>query len=172
MKQQIQQLRDAVWKRVLGEDAAPRPDWLPDTGPSQLSIPPEKWALTVKHWKDLFRAMRTTPRYKRLQQRKKPISMYDLMDHFVIPWTRNTGCSLALLLNPEGLDAELMASHAWAEDNTELEEAVEEHFRRAKLSDDVHYFFVLLPCTSPRRCTVMMWARPSTSSYSMTPLGG
>ena len=41
--------------------------------------------------------------------------MYMINDYFIVPWTRNTGASIALLFNPKGLRAEAMASHAWLE---------------------------------------------------------
>lgn len=50
--------------------------------------------------------------------------MYMLNDHFLIPWTANIGCSIALLFNPDGLEAKGMVSHAWYEDIEEFLEAL------------------------------------------------
>lgn len=42
------------------------------------------------------------------------INMYDLKDYFVVEWTKSTGCSVALLMNPDPTPVDLMISHAWA----------------------------------------------------------
>ena len=43
------------------------------------------------------------------------ITMYDVNDHFVKPWTKGTGCSIAILMNKsKQLPVEGMLSHAWA----------------------------------------------------------
>ena len=39
------------------------------------------------------------------------VSGYDVCEHFVKPWTRGTGCSVSLLMNPTPKRAELMISH-------------------------------------------------------------
>lgn len=45
------------------------------------------------------------------------MTLYEIVDHFVKPWTQNTGNSIALLMNCEKpLKAEVMISHAWGED--------------------------------------------------------
>jgi len=41
------------------------------------------------------------------------INMYDLSQHFVVPWTRGTGCSVALLMDANPKPAELVLSHVW-----------------------------------------------------------
>jgi len=41
------------------------------------------------------------------------ITMYDVKDHFVVPWTQGTGNSVALLMNRKPQKAKLMVSHAW-----------------------------------------------------------
>ena len=44
------------------------------------------------------------------------ISMHDINAHFIVPWSRGTGCSIALLLNSAkgcSMPVELMLSHAW-----------------------------------------------------------
>ena len=44
------------------------------------------------------------------------ISMYDISVHFIVPWSKGTGCSIALLLNSAkgcSMPVELMLSHAW-----------------------------------------------------------
>jgi len=41
------------------------------------------------------------------------ISMYDMNTFFVRPWTEGCGSSIALLMNPEPRQVEMMVSHAW-----------------------------------------------------------
>eukprot|EP00656_Telonema_subtile_P036486 TRINITY_DN40490_c0_g1_i1.p1 TRINITY_DN40490_c0_g1~~TRINITY_DN40490_c0_g1_i1.p1 ORF type:complete len:678 (-),score=149.85 TRINITY_DN40490_c0_g1_i1:319-2352(-) len=103
---------------------APRPSWLPESGPAQLSLPPERWALTFHQFAKLMAAIRTTELYSALKQENGIVDMYTVNDRFLIPWSANAGCSIALLLNPEGLPATAMISHAWAEDCEELEDAL------------------------------------------------
>lgn len=54
----------------------------------------------------------------------RKVNMYDICDFFVKPWTAGTGNSVALLLNNQPLSADLMISHAWAEDIQECAEAL------------------------------------------------
>ena len=40
------------------------------------------------------------------------VSMYDISKHFVVPWSKGTGCGLSTLMSPAGgQDAQLMLSH-------------------------------------------------------------
>ena len=41
------------------------------------------------------------------------ITMYDINTHFIIPWTRGTACSIALLFDQDPGDVELMFSNSW-----------------------------------------------------------
>ena len=86
------------------------------------------------------------------------VNMYLINDHFIIPWTLRSSCSIALLLNPTGRAPNAMASHvtacvwawvhlafvqAWAEDNEEFEDALARFQEHHSLSDD----FSLWICT-------------------------
>lgn len=46
-----------------------------------------------------------------VQEKYGPVDMNMLNREFTVPWTANLGCSIALLLNPQGLQAKLMISH-------------------------------------------------------------
>jgi len=119
-----------------------RPDWLPSSGPGLVKVPPECWAITVEQWMLFVETCRETMTWHALAANKWDkalqlyqdgrvicedqesavyagmgelvINMYDVRDHFVVPWTRGTGNSIALLMNPKPQKAELMVSHAWA----------------------------------------------------------
>lgn len=103
--------------RVIGKaPLAPRPDWLPTTGPGQRNVDPLRWSLTVQQWILFVHACVNTDTWKALVKAKGEyaITMYDLNYHFVESWTAGTGCSVALLMNAtEQLPAEGMLSHAW-----------------------------------------------------------
>eukprot|EP00658_Telonema_sp_P-2_P062377 TRINITY_DN51039_c0_g1_i1.p1 TRINITY_DN51039_c0_g1~~TRINITY_DN51039_c0_g1_i1.p1 ORF type:complete len:175 (+),score=46.10 TRINITY_DN51039_c0_g1_i1:47-571(+) len=102
-----------------------RPKWLPRQGPSQLDIKATEWGITVRQIKKILAAVRSSTLYCHLKERHGFVNLYMVNDHFIIPWTANLGCSLALLLNPEGLEPVAMASHAWGEDDQELESALD-----------------------------------------------
>jgi len=96
---------------------APRPGWLPWSGPGQKNVEPLKWSLSVEQWIRFVGVCVTTETWKKLAKEKGEygITMYDVNEHFVKPWTQGTGCSIALLMNADQqLPAEGMFSHAWA----------------------------------------------------------
>ena len=106
--------------KVIGyAPLAKRPKWLPKTGPGQKNVTdPTCWSLTVDQWQRFVRACRITTTWKALVDAKGDeyeITMYDVCEHFVKPWTAGTGSSIALLMNTqEQRPAEGMFSHAWA----------------------------------------------------------
>ena len=60
-----------------------------------------------KYW---LKEVRATVHYKGLQGQ---VSMYTINDEFIVPWSANTGNSIALLMNARshGLAADVMISH-------------------------------------------------------------
>lgn len=98
---------------------ADRPDWLQKRGPGQANVEPTSWTISICDWLKFVDACRATTTWEALAAGKgdtgeSGINTYDLNDHFVKPWTRGTGNSIALLMNPKPKPAELMLSHAWA----------------------------------------------------------
>jgi len=87
----------------------------------------------------------STQLYKEIKNSKKPferhVTVYDINEYFVIPWTRSSGCGIALLMNPEGLSAALMLSHAWGEDVEQLLAAVKGHCDNESIQDDTAIWF-------------------------------
>lgn len=61
---------------ALGSAPPPRPDWLPTSGPAQLTVPPERWALTVRQFRQILQFIRHTDHYRRLQQEHGQVNMY------------------------------------------------------------------------------------------------
>ena len=48
---------------------------------------------------------------RKLKEEHGKVDMSLLNANFTVPWTANLGCSIALLMNPQGLKAQLMVSH-------------------------------------------------------------
>jgi len=98
---------------------ATRPSWLSFDGPGQKNIDPLFWTLTIEQWIWFVQACVNTETWKALATARGDeykVSMYDVKDHFVVPWTKGTGNSIALLMNPNVEKPEptaLMLSHAW-----------------------------------------------------------
>jgi len=129
---------------------AQRPPWLPMAGVGLASIEPVRWTMTIEQWLFFVDTCRATDTWKMLAGQKEDegaINMYDLKDYFVVPWTRGTGCSVALLMNPRPRPVELMLSHAWAG-------SVIETFKALKF---VVYHENVPPTTSIFFCTLCMY---------------
>ena len=102
-----------------------RPDFLADAIPcatrSLQGSDPTQWAMTNVQLLELFNYIRSTPEYEAAKQARGHVCLYDVNSLFVIPWSRGFGCGMALLMNAHApLKAQVMISHAWAEDVEEL----------------------------------------------------
>ncbi|CAE8726009.1 unnamed protein product, partial [Polarella glacialis] len=90
---------------------------------------PEQWTMSAQHWFDIIEFCKTSPRYAALKTSKPIVNMYDINSLFVKPWSKDTGCSLAVLMSRESVqNAQLMISHCWGEDLEQTEEALCRHF--------------------------------------------
>eukprot|EP00929_Paragymnodinium_shiwhaense_P044755 TRINITY_DN22944_c0_g1_i3.p1 TRINITY_DN22944_c0_g1~~TRINITY_DN22944_c0_g1_i3.p1 ORF type:complete len:552 (-),score=136.98 TRINITY_DN22944_c0_g1_i3:54-1709(-) len=76
--------------------------------------------MTLRQWTAFIMACAVTEEWELLEasteRGKEPgyVNLYQVCDHFVKPWTRGTGNSVALLMNKdEPLVAKLMISHSW-----------------------------------------------------------
>lgn len=100
---------------------APRPQWLPVTGPGNMNVSPEHWGMTLSQWAAFIAACASTDKWAELEastDRKEfgHVNLYQVCDHMVKPWTMGTGNSVALLMNNvKPLHADVMVSHAWGE---------------------------------------------------------
>ena len=112
-------ITDGTGKVIGSAPKAARPDWLPKSGKGQSNVDPENWSITIEQWIMFIHACMQTETWKALVAAKGDeysISMYDISVHFIVPWSRGTGCSIALLLNSAkgcSMPVELMLSHAW-----------------------------------------------------------
>jgi len=106
----------------LGE---PLPEFLAQVGPGNRNVVPESWGLTVEQWFKFLSSARSTATWKKAAGAKGYVNLYDLNAHFIKPWTRGSGSSVALRMNAaQPLEAQVMVSHTWAEDIEECAEAL------------------------------------------------
>ena len=103
-------------------ELAPRPQWLPRQGGQQREPEflehPELWALTSDQLVKFAQAVKETAKYYEMKiapgtkwSEAGSVNHYELSIEFIIPWSTNTGSSIALLMNPKGLQAQAMISH-------------------------------------------------------------
>jgi len=75
-----------------------------------VAVWPEFWGTTRGQLRQLLRDLRADPKWDASK------NLYDMVNDFIIPWTRGTGKGYALLLNEEDpKECTVMVSHAWAE---------------------------------------------------------
>merc|ERR1740139_332692 len=78
------------------------------------------------------------------------MNMYQLTDKCISPWTRNTGNSVALLLNnKKPLKSKLMVSHAWGECLGESQVSLLGKFAKLGISFDTPIWFCTLSQYQP-----------------------
>ena len=78
------------------------------------------------------------------------ITMYDVCDHFVKPWTRGTGCSIALLMNSAAqLPVEGVFSHAWAGSVVETYNCLQNMVNHAGVPSNARFFFCAFSMYQP-----------------------
>eukprot|EP00931_Biecheleriopsis_adriatica_P062597 TRINITY_DN37762_c0_g1_i1.p1 TRINITY_DN37762_c0_g1~~TRINITY_DN37762_c0_g1_i1.p1 ORF type:complete len:589 (+),score=86.54 TRINITY_DN37762_c0_g1_i1:69-1835(+) len=107
-------------------DEEPIPSCLLHPKWTNRDVPPQCWGMRVSQFNDIIASFLETRFWSRWIQEKGYANLYDT-DSLVKTWTRGTGCSIALRMNPEmTLTAELMVSHSWAEDIHECREAVDQ----------------------------------------------
>ncbi|CAE7795999.1 unnamed protein product [Symbiodinium microadriaticum] len=88
-------------------------------------VPPQDWAMTAAQFREFLSECRETQLWRWIKEMRDVVTLYDLVQHLVKPWTRGTGCGIALLINHQKpCRAQLMISHTWAEDMDECEEAI------------------------------------------------
>ncbi|CAK0801114.1 unnamed protein product [Prorocentrum cordatum] len=103
---------------------------------------PTMWAMTLVQWNQFIDFCKSTPKWQEIKNQNGHVNLYDMNKHFVIPWTRGTGCSVAVLMNKHTpLEAKVMLSHAWAEDMEECQEALNKHFDDEHIAEDTAVWF-------------------------------
>jgi len=122
---------------------APRPTWLPTTGAGQSTVEPGNWSISLENWTRFMRACMDTDTWACLvaAKQERNINMYDMKDHFIVPWTCGTGCSVADLVKENQGSVELMISHAWTGSVTETISAMESVLCMYSLPKETRIFF-------------------------------
>lgn len=101
------------------------PPWHDKPVPSHggnLKVPPECWGMTLEQFIQVVHAFKMSGTWVDLRETHNQfkaaghVNAYDMSTGFVVPLTTGTGCSVSLLMNEKPLSAEVMISHAWAED--------------------------------------------------------
>lgn len=62
---------------------------------------PEQWTLSMAEWLGIMDYCFDLPAYKSIERQKRFVSMYDMCDAFVVPWSKGTGCGLAVLTSKD-----------------------------------------------------------------------
>ncbi|CAK9104525.1 Hypothetical protein (Fragment) [Durusdinium trenchii] len=124
------------------------PSCLPPARWSNRQVPPVKWGMRCAQFAEFLDACAVTILWDQAKKARGYVNLYALngglppYGGLLINWTRHTGCSIALRMNPvEALAAELMVSHCWAEDIEECREALEEHRVQHNISSETVMWF-------------------------------
>lgn len=87
---------------------------------------PSRWTTSIQQWNDVLScctADRLPP--DRIASSTGRMSMNDVNREFVMPWSKGTGCGIAVLMSQTAAqEAKFMLSHSWAEYACECHEAV------------------------------------------------
>jgi len=111
---------------------------------------PQKWSMTLKQWIDVFDYCMLTAEYAKVKASKRYVNMYDINTSLVKPWSKGTGCGIAVLLNKNTeRSAELMMSHAWGEDIEECRAAIAKYKEKKGLDSETIVWFCLFANYQP-----------------------
>lgn len=120
----------------------PVPSCLPTPHWSNRDVPPVKWGMRCKQFNDFLDACAATRAWEEEAKAVGYVNLYALNGRLLVNWTRQTGCGIALRMNPiETLAAQLMVSHCWAEDMTECRDALDEFRVQQNISQDSVLWF-------------------------------
>ena len=91
----------------------------PELGQKTFESNPRKWSIKVSVWMKLVEFFMSTETWKELavlREGEGNITTDDVVNHFIKPLTKKTGCSIALLMNADKdsfQNAQCMISHTW-----------------------------------------------------------
>eukprot|EP00931_Biecheleriopsis_adriatica_P069084 TRINITY_DN42974_c0_g1_i1.p1 TRINITY_DN42974_c0_g1~~TRINITY_DN42974_c0_g1_i1.p1 ORF type:complete len:422 (-),score=74.49 TRINITY_DN42974_c0_g1_i1:40-1173(-) len=98
--------------------------------------------MAVAQFAEFVQACEATSVWQQTISEQGIVTLYKAVKHLVKPWTRGTGCSIALRMNESGpRDAEVMVSHCWAECLLEATEALQIFMAQASLQSSVAIWF-------------------------------
>lgn len=107
------------------QEVGARPTILRSGGLRQRDVCPMRWSMSLRQWHLFMRACRSTSAWSELKHDLGGlVNTYMVNRYFVTPWTKETGRSIALMMNPDPKKADLMLSHSWAEDIDKVEDCL------------------------------------------------
>ena len=119
----------------------PPPCLPPSAGLTNRDVDPVQWGMQYSQYMEFINACMLTNCWKNAERNKEFVNLYDL-NNLLICWTRNTGASIALRMNPErAVHAGLMVSHCWGEAMNECTEALEDFQARQDLEGSCGIWF-------------------------------
>ncbi|CAK9003633.1 Hypothetical protein (Fragment) [Durusdinium trenchii] len=113
------------------QHALPLPACFGDVRWRNDQVAPVEWGMSLQQFNDFVAACRATD-YWPVAAQKGHVNLYEVVEFFVKPWTRRTGCSVALRMNSAPARAELMVSHSWQECMDQCSEALGKFCARHK----------------------------------------
>jgi len=103
---------------------------------------PELWTMTMQECCAVIEHIIEQPEYIERKRLKRSVSMYDICTMFVKPWTKGTGCGLAVLMSKHREEEpKKMLSHAWGEDVEECISALKRYFELNAIDFDIPIWF-------------------------------
>eukprot|EP00933_Yihiella_yeosuensis_P050062 TRINITY_DN4782_c0_g2_i1.p1 TRINITY_DN4782_c0_g2~~TRINITY_DN4782_c0_g2_i1.p1 ORF type:complete len:552 (-),score=122.88 TRINITY_DN4782_c0_g2_i1:499-2154(-) len=123
-------------------DADTVPKCLPPSRWSNKTVTPDKWAMELTQFTTFIAACRKTNLWTSAEKSQGYVNLYDVNVGLLKKWTKNTGCSIALRMNPAGpLQSQLMVSHCWGEDLDQCEEAICEFYALKSMPHSTSLWF-------------------------------
>lgn len=130
---------------------APRPSWLPKNGAGLATVEPECWSISIVNWIKFVKCCMETDTWRSIAANKgdMAINMHDINEHFVQPWTRGTGCSIAGLMCESQKEVEVMISHAWGGSVKETLAAIQGMVSMYFIKEETYIFFCTMCLYQP-----------------------
>jgi len=118
-------------------------------------VPPSRWGVTLDQLDALLREVEK--RYPDVDP-----TVYTVVNEIIKPMTEKAGCSYALMLNPNGVDAENFVTHAWGEGF----KAFVGDLRKANVSGGFWICFLANPQTwEPSELKALLGVNPFMSPF-------
>ncbi|CAE7887386.1 unnamed protein product [Symbiodinium necroappetens] len=95
-------------------------------------VPPQDWGMTATQFREFLSECRQTALWPWIKEMRNVVTLYDIIQQLVKPWTRGTGCGIALLMSGNVDDlphvgrilTAILSNLRWKEDMDECEEAI------------------------------------------------
>lgn len=138
---------DALVKGAAGlADVPERPEGLAteadESMKSRQRRDPSHWTTTIQQWSDLLSCCTADRLPPDRIVSSTQMSMNDVNQEFVKPWSKGTGCGVALLMSQAAAqEAKMMLSHSWTEYVCECHEAVITYVQRKDIPKTTPLWF-------------------------------